>query len=102
MRLQGRWSLYFYVPKGTVNVAGFTTATAGKLLDGEGSEVLSFENMKEADYFSVAVADGQDGTLWKFENCLGSRMLMTVPPYLAPSAKDLLLPREVVGAETGR
>jgi len=102
MRLSGRWSLFFYVPKGTVKVAGFTTATAGKLLDGGGREVLSFEDMEQADYFSVAVPDGQDGTLWKFENCIGSRMLMTVPPYLAPSAKDLLLPREVADAETGR
>jgi len=102
MRLSGRWSLYFYVPKGTVKVAGFATATAGKLLDGDGREVLAFGDMKQPDYFSVAVPDGQDGTLWKFEHCLGSRMLMTVPPYLAPSAKDLLLPREVVDAETGR
>ena len=102
MRLQGRWNLFFYVPKGTVKVAGFTTATGGKLLDGEGKEVLSFDDMEKADYFSVAVPDGQDGTLWKFENCLGSRMLMTVPPHLAPSAKDLLLPREVVDTETGR
>lgn len=102
MRLSGRWSLFFYVPKGTAKVAGFTTSTAGKLLDGNGREVLSFADMEQADYFSVAVPDGQDETLWKFENCLGSRMLMTVPPYLAPSAKDLLLPREVVAAETRR
>jgi hypothetical protein len=99
MRLQGRWSLFFYVPKGTVNVAGFASATAGRMLDGDGRAVLSFDDMEQADYFSVAVPDGQDGTLWKFENCIGNRMLMTVPPYLAASAKDLLLPREVVDAD---
>ena len=101
MRLRGRWSFFFYVPRGTVSVAGFASATAGKLLDGDGAEILSFDDMAQADYFNVAVPDGKDGTLWKFENCLGSRMLMTVPPCLAPSGRDLLLPREVVDAETG-
>ena len=54
------------------------------------------------DYFCVAVPEGQDATLWRFDNCSGSRMLMTTPPYLAPSADDLLLPIEVVNADATR
>jgi len=99
MRFIGRWSLYFYVPKGTRTVAGFTTSTTGRLLDGNGRKVFSFDAMKQPDYFSVPVPDGQAGTLWRFVHCAGSRMLMTVPPYLAASARDLLLPREVVDAD---
>jgi hypothetical protein len=98
----GRWSLYFYVPKGTRSVAGFTTGTAGKLRDGNGREVFSFDSMKQAGYFNIAVPNGQDGMLWRFENCAGSRMLMTVPPYLAARAGDLLLPHEVLEADRRR
>ncbi|MFO7905225.1 MAG: DUF4838 domain-containing protein [Pirellulaceae bacterium] len=101
LELRGRWSLYFYVPRGTKKVGGFATATIGRLLDGSGAVVFSFEEMDEPDYFSVPVPEGQDGTLWRFDHCSGSRMLLTVPPYLAPSADDLLLPREVVKAAGG-
>jgi hypothetical protein len=99
LRLQGRWSLYFYVPRGTRTVSGFATATTGRLVDGNGREVFSFEDMDEPDYFSVTVSEGQAAALWQFQDCSGSRMLLTTPPYLAPSAADLLLPREVVAAD---
>ncbi len=99
LHLRGRWSLYFYVPRGTEKVGGFATATTGRLLNGEGDEVFSFAEMDEPDYFCVPVPEGRDGTLWRFDACSGSRMLATVPPYLAPSAGDLLLPREVVRAD---
>jgi hypothetical protein len=99
LRLRGRWSLCFYVPRGTRMVGGFATATTGQLLDGSGHAVFSFDEMDEPDYFSVAVPEGQDASLWQFHNCSGSRMLMTVPPYLATTADGLLLPREVVAAD---
>ncbi len=43
--------------------------------------------------------DGRDGALWKFEDCQGQRLLMTVPPFLARGAEELLLPAEVVDAD---
>ncbi len=102
LRLTGRWSLYFYVPRGTRTVGGFATATTGRMLDGRGKVVFSFDEMREPDYFSVTVPKGQDGTLWRLENCTGARMLLTTPPYLAASAEDLLLPREVVALDAAR
>jgi hypothetical protein len=99
LQLRGRWSLYFFVPHGTRKVGGFSTATTGQLLDGGGNTVFSFEEMDEPDYFSVTVPEGQDGVLWQFANCTGSRMLMTTPPYLATRVCDLLLPREVVSGD---
>ncbi|MDY0165774.1 MAG: DUF4838 domain-containing protein [Thermoguttaceae bacterium] len=98
-RPHGRWSLCFYVPRGTETVGGFSTGTSGTLRDGDGNAVFDFAAMAEPGYFSVPVPEGQDGRLWRFENSVGSRMLMTVPPYLARSAAELLLPREVVEAD---
>lgn len=99
MRLGGRWDLYFYVPRGTKIVGGYTDSTRGELHDSQGNLLFDFSQMDSPGYFSVAVPSGQDRALWKFVNSRGSRMLMTVPPYLAPSAESLLLPREVVDAD---
>jgi hypothetical protein len=89
----GRWSLYFYVPKGTKIVGGFTSGV-GTLLDGDGRKIHTFDN--KPGYFSIPVPSGQDGKLWKFQQCAGQRLLMTVPPFLARNANELLLPADVV------
>ncbi|MFG0262628.1 MAG: DUF4838 domain-containing protein, partial [Novipirellula sp. JB048] len=99
MRLGGRWDLYFYVPRGTQVVGGYTSSIRGKMLDGDNHVIFDFGEMEAAGYFSVPVPEGQDGRLWKFSDSRGSRMLMTVPPYLATSVETLLLPREVVEAD---
>jgi len=98
----GRWTQYFYVPRGTKTVGGYATHPSGRLLDAEGTMLLDFSKMDHAGYWSVDVPAGRAGTLWKFDQCRGSRMLMTVPPWLAASPADLLLPREVVEADAAR
>jgi hypothetical protein len=95
----GRWTLYFYVPKGTKSVAGFSSGE-GTMRDGAGNVVFKFAD--KAGYFDVPVPAGQDGKLWKMEQSLGQRLLMTVPPYFARSAAELLLPKEVVEADAPR
>ncbi|HPP07970.1 MAG TPA: DUF4838 domain-containing protein [bacterium] len=90
------WSLYFYVPKGTKLVAGYSDGGGGKILDGNGKEVFSFEQLPRYSYFKVDVPEGQDGKLWMFSKCSGNRILLTVPPYLSVLAEKLLLPEEVV------
>ncbi len=102
LRFQGRWALCFYVPRGTDGVGGYATSATGRLVDGDGETTLDFSERDGAGYFRVEVPEGQDGMLWRFENAAGRRMLMTVPPYLAPTAEDLLLPREVVAAAEPR
>ncbi len=97
----GSWSLYFYVPKGTETVGGFATAAQGTVRDGGGAAVFDFSEMNGAGYFNIPVPEGQDRQLWKLENCNGGRGLSTVPPYLARDGSELLLPREVVEADTG-
>lgn len=91
--LNGRHSLYFYVPKGTTIVGGFAEGP-GKLLDGSSKMVHEFEG--KAGYFSVPVGAGEDGKLWKFDFTSGRRVLLTIPPQMARSAGELLLPKEVV------
>jgi len=97
--LQGRWTLLFYVPAGTDAVGGYASNTSGEVVDGDGQVALSFGDLAEPGYFRIPVPEGQDGRLWALRNCAGRRMLMTVPPYLAPRADALLLPREVVEAD---
>jgi len=93
-QLHTRWSLYFYVPKGTTAVGMFAEGR-GSLRDGAGNTVHTFDGQR-AGYLAVPVPAGQDGTLWKFHACSGRRLLLTVPPLLARSGAELLLPRPVV------
>lgn len=94
--LSGRYNLYFYVPKGTPVVGGFAEGP-GRLVDGSSKKVHEFEG--KPGYFSVPVGAGEDGKLWKFEFTSGRRVLLTVPPQMARSAEELLLPEEVVGKD---
>jgi hypothetical protein len=99
---RGGWTLYCYVPEGTQVVGGWAARIAswaprisGVLKDGAGNVVFDF-GQSEDGWFCVPVPRGQDGKLWKFENSQGTRQLMTIPPYLARSGAELLLPSEVV------
>ncbi len=105
---RGQWSLYFYVPKGTHVVGGWASRIAnwaprisGKLLDSSGREAFDFGKADEG-WFRVPVPEGEDGKLWKFENSQGQRLLMTVPPYLARTSEELLLPSEVVEKDSAQ
>jgi hypothetical protein len=97
--LYGRWTMYCYVPKGTKEVAGYAEGP-GVLLDGSGTKVYTFGG--RPDYFRVPVAPGQGGRLWQFAGCLGRRVLLTVPPYLARDGREVLLPAEVVRADRAK
>ena len=99
---RGGWTLYCYVPKGTKVVGGWAARIAswaprisGTLKDASGAVVYDFGKTEDG-WFSVPVPDGQDGKLWKFENSQGVRQLMTIPPFLARTGRELLIPREVV------
>jgi hypothetical protein len=97
--LHGRWTLYFYVPKGTTTIAGFSSGP-GLLMDPDGRKFHDFD--ARPGYFRLAVPPGQDGKPWLFANTAGRRLLMTVPPCLARTPRELLLPAEVVEADRRR
>lgn len=94
--ISGRWTLYFYVPRGTQTLGGYA-AGIGTIDDADGHEVLRFA--KGEDYFHLLVPAGQSGRLWRLRHWSGQVQLMTVPPYLARRPHELLLPREVVEAD---
>jgi hypothetical protein len=105
-QFRGPWTMYVYVPKGTKVVAGWGARIAnwaprisGTLKDGDGNVMIDFGKLEDG-WFHVDVPAGQDGKLWKFENNQGIRQMVTVPPYFAVTAEDLLLPREVVEADS--
>ncbi len=93
---QGRWTLAFYVPRGTKIVGGFASGP-GLLVDASGKKAHEFDG--KPGYFSVPVEAGQDGKLWQFQNTAGARMLMTVPPYLGRAGNEMLLPVDVMKAD---
>ena len=104
-QFRGGWTLYFYVPKGTKQVAGWAERIAqwapqvsGQIVDASGEVRFDFHQVGNG-WFNVPVPDGQDGTLWKFANTQGIRRLVTVPSYFAVDGNRLLLPREVVEAD---
>jgi hypothetical protein len=94
----GSWNLYFYVPKKT-RIVGLFAEGSGKLLDPAGSVAFTF-NSKKPGYYGIKVPEGHDGKLWKFHQCTGKKRLMTVPPCLASNEQELLLPSEVVEADS--
>ncbi len=94
----GAWTMYFYVPKGTKIVGGYRSGS-GRLLNSDGKPALTFGPENTPGYWSVPVAAGQDGKLWQLAGIKGNVALMTVPPYLARSASELLLPKEVVAVD---
>lgn len=105
---RGPWTMVFYVPKGTEVVGGWAERIAnwaprisGVIRDGDGHVRYDFSKVQDG-WFTVPVPKGQDGRLWTFEKNQGVRYLMTVPPYVARTAEDLLLPWEVVDADTRR
>jgi len=93
------WSLYFYVPLGTKTVGGYANWNTGSMRDSDNKVVFDFKELDGPAFFNVPVPEGQDGKLWRFHKCSTPRLLMTVPPNLARSAEELLLPREVIEAE---
>jgi hypothetical protein len=88
------WMMVFYVPQGT-RVVGLHGGGHGEVRDGEDRPVF-WLNGREPNFYAVPVPEGQDGRLWQIRYGRGPIRLLTVPPYFARRADELLLPREVV------
>lgn len=93
MRTTGRWTLYFYVPSGTEKIGLYSSATGGQLLNPDGHVTLEF-NHPGGEFLSVPVPEGSDGRLWKISRAGGSVRLLNVPPFLARTPDELILPAD--------
>ncbi len=94
------WRLYFYIPKGT-RTLGFFGGEHGEIRDSAGRPHF-WLNGRPRNYYSVAVPEGEDGKLWSIRFGRGPIRLLTVPPCLARTAAELLLPSEVVTRDAAK
>jgi hypothetical protein len=88
----GRWSLYLYVPRGTRELVLYSGRGQGQLLDPRG--VVAHVFGAQQGIIRIPVPPGQDGKAWKFDKNLGERLPLNVPPWLAASPDELLVPAE--------
>ena len=96
--LVGRWSLWFYVPRGTAKIGLYVHTSAGSVLEPDGRPAFDLAD-KPGKFISIDVPPGADGRLWKLHQVAGKVGLMNVPPFLARSPQELLLPAETVKAD---
>lgn len=91
----GRWSLWFYVPRGTGKIGLYVHTSGGSVMQPDGKPALSLDK-RRGEFISISVPANMDGTLWKLHQVAGKVCLINVPPYLARNAEELLLPAAVV------
>ncbi len=95
VKIKGRYSAYFYVPKNT-KVVGIYGGKRGEIINSSGEKIFSLKKRK-IGYYSIPVSKGDDQQLWKINNATGKSIrLMTVPPYFSLSPSEILLPEKVV------
>ncbi len=99
VNINGRYSAYFYVPKGT-KVVGFYGGNGGVIFNASGEKVFLLKGRKPG-YYSIPVSEGEDQQLWKISHARPVRLL-NVPPFCALSPYGLILPEEVVKKELGK
>ncbi|MBP3193844.1 metallophosphoesterase [Natronogracilivirga saccharolytica] len=99
---QRGFHLYFYVPEGTSVVAGHLSSHSSvDFYDGSGNEFTGWQNTEDGEgSFVIPVPEGLDNTFWSVEGERNRTLsLYTVPPYLARSTEELLLPEELFETE---
>ena len=92
--ISGRWSLYAWVPPGTKKIGLYSAATAGELRLPDGKKALDLAS-EGGRFLSIDVPEGSDGHYWKFHSVAGRVSLLTIPPFLARSPSELVLPSGV-------
>ncbi|MEO1972446.1 MAG: hypothetical protein ABGX07_12865, partial [Pirellulaceae bacterium] len=91
----GRWSLWFYVPRGTTKIGLYVDTSGGSVLRPDGESFLKLDK-KPGEFVSIDVPTDMDGKLWRLHQVAGTVCLMNVPPYVARSPEELLLPAAVI------
>jgi hypothetical protein len=92
--MSGRWGLWFYVPRGTKKIGLYAKTGGGQILRPDGSEAFDL-TQQPGRFLAVDVPPQSDGTFWKLNHVSGKVFLLNVPPYLARTPQELLLPADV-------
>ncbi len=95
---------YFYVPRGVseIVVAGSLRERFASWIDPKGNDI-DWDEVKVQDGFTfVPVPEGMDGRIWSFRtrNDRPELRFLNVPGFLAYSPCELLVPREVLEADS--
>lgn len=94
-------SLYFFVPKGTREIAYHVEGSAHRVLDATGREIAKIEK-QPGNVVVVPVPEGQDGRAWCLRGLSRTHLwLLNCPNYVAANAEDLLAPRELSRSNGG-
>lgn len=89
--ISGSWNLYFYVPMGTKRIGLYSAARAGQLFRPNGVKALELKS-GNGGFLSAEVPLGMDGQIWKIHKAAGKVCLLNVPPFLAKTAGQLVIP----------
>ena len=87
--------VYFYVPKGTETLGFCASCKTGGIYDSTGKVQWDFKAQPLIGFAELAVPLSERGKLWTFDGN-GQFALMTVPPVVALSGDELMLPKEVI------
>ncbi len=92
MTAMAPWQGCIYLPPGTDTVGGYFNGRL-TLVDQEG--VQRYHQVNETGFFAVPAELRETGQAWQIIFQGDSLQLMTVPPYLARTPQELLVPQEV-------
>jgi hypothetical protein len=95
-RLVSTSNFVIFVPQGTASIGGYAESLAGILRQPDGRTAFTFQQMDKPGYFSVPTPPDKTGTCWQLSGMRGKKTLLTVPPYMARSPAELLVPAEVL------
>lgn len=97
-RLDDVWldRMYFYVPKGREKIVLAAKLKQGRysVIDGDGNVIEPQAIETQQGLVTIPVAKGQSGKVWSmtFETLRPAMDFLNIPPYLAYSPDELLLP----------
>jgi len=94
--LRGKYDVVFLVPAGVSHIGGYSQSPAGQLLGEKGELLFDFTSQREPDYFDVPIPPARHPRIFRLKGAVWNKRLMTVPPYLARSRSELLVPREAL------
>ena len=90
----GLRGLYFYVPKGSKQIVAWVSSVSRLTFSDASGRTKKCELSTWPNLVVVDVKEDQDGQAWSVaSNVNGQFMLLNIPPYLALSPDELLVPR---------
>src|SRR5690606_16010496 len=92
LQFRQSYDAVFYVPPDTKVVGGYFNQRAGTVETLDGTVKLNFAQRKRPGYFTIPVEEG-DGVWWRLREVKGQQILLTVPPYLARTPSEILIPQ---------